>query len=292
MRSRFIFQAFVVVGLLGFGASRCSAESLLAGLLSGGGCGDDASCTASCTDCDEPSCEGDQPDGRLGCTDDAAGCCDIASECVAPRWYLTGIVGASFATLASGGVNTAEGGFNNSGSANDTLFTAGGALGRAFARPGGQLRIEVEGRGRDMLSGTTQGFQPPVSTSNYNVRAADGWLATANLWRDFYLTDRLGVYGGGGIGGGGYRLSVTDGYVSGYRQVGGFAWQAGGGVFYQVSSHVALDLGYRFFETGRTSVPLENMSTLAASGNYTSMFSASELLLSVRVYEPFSRWRR
>jgi opacity protein-like surface antigen len=287
MRTRFSFPAIVIVGLLSLPASRSAAGSSLDGLLSGG-CAD----TVSCAGCEPSCCDGEPLAGALGCTDEAAGCCDIANECDSPRWYVSGIVGASFATLASGGVNTAEGGFQNVGSANDTLFTAGGALGRAFARTGGQLRVEVEGRGRDLLTGTTQGFQPPVPTSNYDVRAADGWLVTANLWRDFYLTDRLGAYGGGGIGGGGYRLSVNDGFVSGYSHVGGFAWQAGGGVFYQVNRRITLDLGYRFFEIGRTSVPLTTISTLAPSGSYTSMFSTSELLLSVRVYEPFARWRR
>ena len=225
-----------------------------------------------------------------GC--DSVGCCDLPSDCGGSRWYLSGIVGGSFATLTSGGRNTAEGGFDNAGSITDTLFTAGGAVGMAFARPSGQLRAEVEGRGREMLAGTTRGFQPPAATTLYDVQAADGWSVTANLWRDFYATDRLGVYAGGGIGGGGYQLSVSDGLVAGEAPVGGFAWQAGGGAFYRINSRVTLDLGFRFFQIAQTTVALEDLATSDPSGTYTSMFAASELLLSVRIYEPFSRWRR
>lgn len=222
----------------------------------------------------------------------AGGCCDLPDGCCGRRWYVSGIVGASFATLSSGGTNTAEGPFENLGSSSDSLFTAGGALGMAFARPGGQLRAEVEGRGRDKFVGQTQGFQPPAPTTPYDVEAADGWSVTANLWRDFSIAERFGLYGGGGVGGGGYRLSVTDGLVSGYDQVGGFAWQAGGGIIYQVNSRVTLDLGYRFFQIADTTVGLEDLATGGTAGTYRSMFSASELLLTVRIYEPFSRWTR
>jgi opacity protein-like surface antigen len=229
------------------------------------------------------------------CTDNEAagiGCCSLPTDCGGRHWYVSGIVGASFATLASGGTNAAEGPFQNLGSSNDSLFTAGGALGMAFARPGGQLRAEVEGRGRDKFVGQTESFQPPAPTTLYDVEAADGWSVTANLWRDFLVTDRLGLYGGGGLGGGGYRLSVSDGLVAGSDHVGGFAWQAGGGAFYRLNSRVTLDLGYRFFQIGNTTVTLQDLASEQPAGTYDSMFSASELLLTVRIYEPFARWRR
>lgn len=220
------------------------------------------------------------------------GCCDLPTDCGCRQWYVSGIVGASFATLASGGTNAAEGPFQNLGSSNDSLFTAGGALGMAFARPGGQLRAEVEGRGRDKFVGQTESFQPPAPTTLYDVAVADGWSVTANLWRDFLVTDRLGLYGGGGLGGGGYRLAVSDGLVAAYDHVGGFAWQAGGGAFYRINSRVTLDLGYRFFQIANTTVTLQDLATEQPAGTYDSMFSASELLLTVRIYEPFARWRR
>lgn len=226
-----------------------------------------------------------EPDSS--CEDASAGCCGLGDERPVRRFYITGILGASFATLQSGGVN-AEGAFPNTGRAVDNLFTAGGAVGTAIDRSAGLLRLEVEGRGRDILPGQTNSFEPPTPSFFYAVRAADGWSVMANAWRDWYLTDRLGFYGGGGIGAGGYRLSVDDGVVSGYGHMGSFAWQAGTGTTYQITKRTTLDLGYRFFETVPDSLPLTvNGTGGLPAGSYVSNFYASELLLSVRIYEPF-----
>ncbi len=218
----------------------------------------------------------------------AAGCCDdLDTDCPSRRFYITGIIGASFGALQSGGINT-EGNFPNTGRATDSLLTAGFAGGMAFDRDNGLLRLEVEGRGRDALSGTTNSFEPPTPSYFYSVRAADGWSVMTNAWRDWYLTDRLGFYGGGGIGAGGYRLSVNDSVVSGYGHVGGFAWQAGTGTTFQLTRRTTLDLGYRFFDTVSDPLPLTaNGSGGLPAGSYVSNFYASELLLSIRIYEPF-----
>ncbi len=222
------------------------------------------------------------------CEDQVAGCCDdLDADCPSRRFYITGIIGASFGALQSGGINN-EGNFPNTGRATDSLLTAGGAIGTAFDRDNGLLRLEVEGRGRDALQGSTNSFEPPTPTYFYSARASDGWSVMTNAWRDWELTERLGFYGGGGIGAGGYRLSVDDSVVSGYGHVGGFAWQAGTGTTYRLTNRTTIDLGYRFFETVPDSLPL----TLGGpggppAGSYVSNFYASELLLSVRIYEPF-----
>jgi len=214
-----------------------------------------------------------------------------ASEALdsSPRPYVSGIVGASFATLSSVDTNTAGGApTTNTGSINDNLFTAGGALGLAIDRENGLLRVEVEGRGRDAMTGTTPSVVYPFA---YDVAVKDGWSVTTNLWRDLFLDDHWGVYVGGGLGGGGYRLTVNDDVSSGYGNVGGFAWQAGGGVTWRLADRVTLDLGYRWFGIDTLSTPLA-LSDGTSAGNYTSTFGASELLLSVRIYEPFRRvWR-
>jgi opacity protein-like surface antigen len=218
------------------------------------------------------------------------------SEPAARRFYLTGIVGASFATLATGGAVDFDGDrFPTSGTLNDTLFTAGGAAGVAFERSNGQLRAEFEARGRDLLQGQNTIATPDGDFfDNPQVRATDGWSTMANLWRDFDVGERAGIYAGGGIGAGGYRFTsifppppvATSGVTE-------FAWQAGGGITYLVTERVTLDIGYRFFSIGTGSSPVTAPPNPFGDfgGVATSSFTASELLLSVRVYEPFRNWR-
>ena len=205
------------------------------------------------------------------------------------RLYATGIIGDSFATIASGGLNTAGGGpVANTGAAASDLFTAGGALGTATDRPSGELRVEVEALGRGTLTGRTDSVFSP---EQYAVRATDSWTVMANIWREYAVSDRLGVYGGGGIGAGGYRIAVDDLTVSGAGPESVFAWQVGTGVTWRITQRATLDLGYRYLDLGVASTPLA-LGGGAAAGNYASALSASEWLLSVRIYEPFAMLRR
>jgi hypothetical protein len=56
---------------------------------------------------------------------------------------------------------------------------------------------------------------------------------------------------------------------------------------------VTFDTGYRFFamSPGSTQLQIFSPGPNFILGSYTSAFSASELLLSVRIYEPFRNWR-
>ena len=207
----------------------------------------------------------------------------------AARFYLNGIVGDSFTTLASGGVNTAGGGpVANTGAAVDDLLTLGGAIGVAASRPDGELRLEVESLGRGTLDGRTKSVFPP---EEYAVRAGDAWTVMANLWRERSITDRLGLYAGGGIGAGGYRIAVDDQTVSGADADAAFAWQVGAGATWRLGPRITLDFGYRFLDLGTMSTPL-TLADGTAAGHYDSSLSASEWLLTVRIYEPFAAFRR
>lgn len=207
------------------------------------------------------------------------------------RWYVSGIVGGSFMTLTSGGENTLAPAANT-GRATGGAFTGGGALGISMPTGNGRWRAEVEGRQRARLSGQTVSVGDPFF---YEVQAEDGWSVTTNLWRDFPITRSIDLYAGGGIGGGGYRLTVDDQvFAQGYNRVSAFAWQAGGGAIWNPNDRLAIDLGYRFFAVGTGSTPLSNPVFGGPAGAYTSALSASELLLTFRIDEPlaFLRGRR
>lgn len=207
------------------------------------------------------------------------------SEAGDRRLYLSGILGSSWGTLV----------VDEPPSINEPLFTAGGAAGVAFERAGGRLRLEFEGRYRDPIGEAVEDVDSAAS-----VRAANGWSTLVNAWRDIDLTDRFGIYVGGGIGGGGYGALALQGSVpaenftvNGSGSMSGFAWQAGGGAIYEITDRVTFDLGYRFFAvdsgaitaTSRQSgVPIETFAV-------DTGFSASELLFTIRVYEPFRGWR-
>lgn len=224
----------------------------------------------------------------LNVTPPSASAADPFADLEPRRWYVSGIVGGSFMTLTSGGENTLASAANT-GRTTGGAFTGGGALGLAIPADGGQWRTEIEGRQRARLAGQTDFVGDPFY---YDVQAADGWSVTANLWRDIAITERTDFYLGGGIGGGGYRLSVDDQiYASGYDRIAEFAWQAGGGLIWNASDRVAIDLGYRFFALDTGSTPLADSVSGAPAGAYTSSLSASEVLLTFRIYEPLAVFR-
>jgi len=203
----------------------------------------------------------------------------------APRqFYVSGILAASFDTLFNGEPPSIQ----------QTAFSAGGALGVALNRPNGLLRFEFEGRGRDNISETFA-----LDAANYaTISVSDGWSAMANMWRDLFFTKKFGAYAGGGIGGGGYRSTYNAAFpiagvpaINGSSHTSSFAWQAGCGVVYAVNSRLTLDLGYRFYALQPKQTDLYLSGTAASPpvllGTTENTFSASELLLSIRIYEPF-----
>ena len=226
---------------------------------------------------------------------------DSSGYAVWIRPYVTGIVGASFGTINAGGSfdSIATSQLQTVGSVNDTMFNGGGAIGMALTRPSGLLRMEVEGRARGPMSGQAalevSSSTTVIEVVPLDVAVTDGWSAMTNFWRDYFFTDRFGVYGGGGFGVGGYQYSMQGassiGPLRGSSVVNTFAWQVGTGVTYQLSDRITFDTGYRFFAMTPGATPLAGTTPSTPLGSYTSAFSASELLLSVRIYEPFRNWR-
>lgn len=267
---------------------RLAAVALIALLLSGSGQGGESARNAldlSEFDALEPSCGHPAEDALTGLSDGLGGVESTPDGSLA-RFYVAGIVGGSFATLVQPDLP------DSNAILNQTLFTAGGAAGWAFERPYGAWRTEFEARGRERMQFTES---DPLAGST-TFRAEDGWSTMANVWRDVRLFDRAGIYLGAGIGAGGYRAvfggDVLGTSVGGSTGITSFAWQAGGGATYSFSDRVEIDLGYRFFslEAGSADIFLSTAGGTIADSVRTQ-FSASELLVSLRIYEPFRRWR-
>ena len=230
-------------------------------------------------------------------------------ESVARRLYVAGIIGGSFATLATplGPNGNGAGDPSPSPAANQSLFTAGGAIGLAFEALDRDWRVEFEGRSRDNLvsqRGTT--FEAPIGLEEWRFTssAKNGWSTLVNLWRDYQATDRLSLYIGGGIGGGGYQFSYLKQSAGGFvppnyqiattNNVSTFAWQAGGGTAYAITDRITLDIGYRYFQIANdTSTAAVSYAPGPPVGSEVvgSAFSASELFFAFRIYEPFRNWR-
>ena len=197
----------------------------------------------------------------------------MTSDRPARQFYLSSIIGGSFLVVTAD--NTPS-----------STLTAGGAMGIAFDRPGGRLRVEAEGRYRDPIEQTFIGFNREKSASELigtmQARTYGGWSAMANIWRDFQLTDRIDAYGGGGIGAAGFETSFQQidatepsPAVLAYRTE--YAWQAGVGAIWNVNDRVAVDVSYRIFGLGWS----------ITADDLTYGFLRSEVLLSLRIYNPF-----
>lgn len=230
-------------------------------------------------------------------------------ESVARRLYFAGIIGGSFATLATplGPNGNGAGDPSPSPAANQSLFTAGGAIGLAFEALDRDWRVEFEGRSRDNLvsqRGTT--FEAPIGLEEWRFTssAKNGWSTLVNLWRDYQATDRLSLYLGGGIGGGGYRFSylkqpagdfLPPNYqIATTNNVSTFAWQAGGGTAYAITDRITLDIGYRYFQiaNGTSTAAISYVPAPPVGSEVVgSAFSANELFFALRIYEPFRSWR-
>jgi opacity protein-like surface antigen len=177
------------------------------------------------------------------------------------------MVGSSLGGDAEG----TAGGIPARGLMSGGMPTGEGALGVAIPRPGGALRLEFEARG------------------------GDEWSTMGNIWRDISVTERFGTYLGGGVGAAGGRgmavAPTSDGAAAAVPASAGAAGldgHVGAGMTYAVNDRVTLDVGYRF-HAGRVAaahdaVPGGRLTAGAAA------LAGSEVLFSVRLYDPFRNW--
>ena len=96
------------------------------------------------------------------------------------------------------------------------------------------------------------------------------------------ITERIGCYGGGGIGGGGLTLEIGDprNFPPAYTSS-AFAWQAGGGLLYELTDQVTFDVSYRWYQVnGLTG------DDLLGGSRDTVRYGSSQVMFSLRMFEP------
>ena len=204
--------------------------------------------------------------------------CDVPIENVgysngqnSRRFYITGLWGVSAATIDDLATTGPPTGYDSSAN----IFTAGIAGGVSLERERGRLRLEAEWLQRDFYRGAIN------ATPGASLVTSKNWSVLANVWRDFMVTEKFGCYGGGGIGGGGFtsfgeiaRVPATDSFTSS-----AFAWQAGGGLLYELTDQVTFDISYRWYQVNKLSGP-------SFGTNNDFRFAASQVMFSLRMFEP------
>jgi opacity protein-like surface antigen len=160
-------------------------------------------------------------------------------------WYVSVFGGWSHAKDEDGSFTTTSSGVYLFDLELDDGFTAGLALG-AHINEWLRGEIEVSGNWHDVEGAI--GTTPPLTT--YYVEGdEDALFVLANLWFEVPLgMGPFRPYAGGGVGFG--RLSLDLDTTGGSPVVDdsdwGFAWQLGAGVAFDVSSNMAIDIGYRY----------------------------------------------
>ena len=210
--------------------------------------------------------------------------CDVPIENVgysngqnSRRFYITGLWGVSAATIDDLATTGPPTGYDSSAN----IFTAGIAGGISLERERGRLRLEAEWLQRDFYRDS---IPDPLGGLNNPIVATENWSVLANVWRDFMITERIGCYGGGGIGGGG--LTVV-GEVNGFPapntldKSSSLAWQAGGGLLYEVTDQVTFDVSYRWYQVNGLTGP---GLTYGFPEDYR--YGASQVMFSLRMFEP------
>ena len=174
-----------------------------------------------------------------------------------PQIYLSGKLGLSL-MKASDITNTSNpgGATVTKQSTSETVMPLGGAIGYNWAKHGISLRTEVEflyrtNLGYDSNPTFTNAGTPTKFTSKMTSKTV-----LFNGYYDFTNTTKFTPFVGGGIGLSMNNTtthgSLTDGTLPASDKIDktSFAWHVGGGVAYNLTEHIILDVTYRFADLG------------------------------------------
>lgn len=186
-----------------------------------------------------------------------------------PNWYVSGAGGATWFESADSRAG---------GSSLETSFETGyallGAAGRQF---GNGFRAEGEFGYRNAATDKTQLNSGPEFNTDGSVSALS---FMANGYYDFDVGMKIKPYIGGGIGGA--RVSANDIRINGTQLVDDsdvvFAYQAIGGLGYDLTRNLTAFVEYRYFAT------LDPTFNASGGGDYESQFMSHNAMLGLRYH--------
>lgn len=133
----------------------------------------------------------------------------------------------------------------------------------------------------------TTGTQTYVASQEFEVKAHS---LMANAFYDFNFDSFITPYIGGGIGMAyldtKYRTNMGRNGSSGSARLSdtswNFAWNVGGGVAWHINENVALDIGYRYMDLGKSDAGSFNIYHLDYSGSPKVDYTAHEVSVGLR----------
>ncbi|MCA9199258.1 MAG: outer membrane beta-barrel protein [Planctomycetales bacterium] len=193
----------------------------------------------------------------------------LPDPCSGKRVYKSFAYGSSNLTADSDIPQTSD--------SDDDAFMSLSAIGIEHNHCHYATRFELEGGVRSQANWQFSPGSAPI----VDARIDDVWSLATNVWIDVPLTERISLFGGGGVGAATADISVQSGAVNGGRDMFKFLYQAGTGLTYHCSHRLHLDVGYRYLNLGNANLDLFNGNTPA--GNVSLDIDANEFYVGFRL---------
>ena len=161
-------------------------------------------------------------------------------------------------------------------STSETVMPLGGAIGYNWAKHGVSLRTEVEFLYRTNLGyDSNPTFMNAASPTKFSSSMTSKTVLF-NGYYDFTNTTKFTPFIGGGVG-----LSMNNSTTHGSltsgaspseykRDMTNFAWNLGGGVAYNLTEHIILDVTYRYTDLGKASWGDANVAQITSNNLHTN----------------------
>jgi opacity protein-like surface antigen len=195
-------------------------------------------------------------------------------------YYIAIESGSSAGAFRSGGFNTV-GGFPNSGKSQDNASPfVGIMIGKEF----GDWRLAFGGQDSTYDDIVTDSFPgPPGPIAFFYSTTVDVRSYMFHLYRDFTNDSPFTPYVGVGLGWSQTHIQTTDLVVMGSGSQSNLTYGVEAGVSIDFGKRVQGYFGYRYTDSGTTSIPLTSIVGGTSAGNYDLDIDAHALVVGIRI---------